>query len=215
MAPYARLLAKNGFTVVNINYRHAPKHKFPCQVDDVREALIWAKNNAKDYSIDISRLGLIGYSAGAHLSALIGVLNDEPVDVRVSASEWKKDDQRWKQIPKVSAICAGGAPCEFRTIPEDSEAMTFFLGDTRRKRPETYVAASPASHASADDPAVQFIHGDRDVLVPMQSSQILFKNLKKVGVDTRYETMPKQGHLAVFLNHRTRDKALKFFQDVL
>ena len=60
--------------MVAINYRLAPNHKFPAQVDDVREALLWTKANANRFSIDLNRLGLFGYSAGGHLSALVASL---------------------------------------------------------------------------------------------------------------------------------------------
>ena len=46
---YSRNLAEHGFVAVTINYRLAPAHKFPAQVDDVRSAMLWAKQNAKQF----------------------------------------------------------------------------------------------------------------------------------------------------------------------
>ncbi len=212
---YSRVLAKNGFVVVTINYRLAPQFKFPSQVDDVREALVWTAKNAERLSIDLSRLGMFGYSAGGHLSTLVSLLADEPMDVQVSASQWNSSDPRWQRIPKVRAVCAGGPPCEFRTLPQDNMTLAYFLGGSRREKPNVYEIASPTRHVSAGDPVTQIIHGESDMLVPIASSRSLVNALTDVGVEVRFATMPKQGHMVTFLNPETQQKMLEFFQDVL
>ncbi len=212
---YSRILAKNGFVVVTINYRLAPQHKFPSQVDDVREALVWTAKNAKRLSIDLSRLGIFGYSAGGHLSTLVSLLADEPMEVQLSASQWKAADPRWEKLPKVRAVCAGGPPCEFRTLPMDNTTLAYFLGGSRREKPNVYEIASPTAHVSAGDPVTQIIHGESDLLVPIASSRSLFNALTDVGVEVRFAVIPKQGHMLTFLNPNTQQKMLEFFQDVL
>ncbi len=212
---YSRVLAKNGFVVVTINYRLAPRHKFPSQVDDVRSALVWIAKNADSLSIDLSRLGIFGYSAGGHLSTLVSLLADEPMDVQLAASQWTAGDPRWKALPKVRAVCVGGPPCEFRSLPIDNTALAYFLGGSRRQKPKIYEVASPTVHASAGDPVTQIIHGESDVLVPIHSSRSLFEALSDVGVEVRFAVIPKQGHMMTFLNPKTRQKMLQFFQEVL
>jgi triacylglycerol lipase len=212
---YSRLLAKNGFVVVTINYRLAPQHKFPAQVDDVRDALVWTAKHAEQLSIDVSRLGMFGYSAGGHLSTLVSMLADEPLQVQRSASEWTPNDPRWKQLPKVQAVCAGGPPCEFRNLPMDNTALAYFLGGSRREKPDVYELASPTAHASPGDPITQIIHGESDLLVPILSSRALEDALKRVDVEVRFAAFPKQGHMLTFLNPATQQKMLAFFQDVL
>ncbi|NND98025.1 MAG: prolyl oligopeptidase family serine peptidase, partial [Pirellulaceae bacterium] len=212
---YSRLLAQHGFVVVTINYRLAPQFQFPAQVDDVRQALIWTVDNADRFSIDTERLGIFGYSAGGHLSTLVSVLADEPVSTQMSASVWQADDPRWKRLPKVSAVCAGGPPCDFRDLPLDNSALAFFLGGSRREKPDVYAAASPISHVSAADPVTHFIHGDQDLMVPIDGSRAMANALKKAGVDVRYKTMPGQGHLVTFADQRTRQSMVRFFEGVL
>jgi acetyl esterase/lipase len=211
---YSRLLARHGFVVVTINYRLAPTHKFPSQVDDVREALIWTASRADKFAIDLDRLGLFGYSAGGHLSALVGMLADEPAEVQQQASRWKSDDPRWKSVPKVHAICAGGPPCDFRDLPLDNTGLAYFLGGSRRAKPLAYNAASPTAHASIGDPPLQIIHGEADFLVPIASSRGLQAAMKKLGRDVRVEVLPGQGHMSAFMAPATRHTMLEFFQSV-
>lgn len=211
---FSKTLARNGFVAITINYRLAPKHKFPAQVDDVREALLWTVANAERFSIDLDRVGLCGYSAGGHLSTLVGSLADEPIAVRAAASNWAVSDERWAQLPSIHAVCAGGPPCDFRSIPMDNQSLAYFLGGSRRQLPGVYVAASPTAHVSAADPVTQLIHGEADVVVPIAGTQELHKAQKAAGVDSRFEMMPKQGHMITFLNPKTSSKMLEFFKEV-
>jgi acetyl esterase/lipase len=212
---YSRSLAEHGFVAVTINYRLAPTHKFPAQVDDVRSALLWAKRNADRFGIDINRLGIFGYSAGGHLSALVASLADESLQVRAAASQWDESDQRWNELPAIRAVCAGGPPCDFRSLSMDNATLAYFLGGSRREKPEIYVAASPAAHVSPGDPVTQLIHGESDLLVPISESRQFHELQRAAGIDSRFEIMPNQGHMITFLNPKTNRKMLDFFQEVL
>lgn len=212
---YSRRLAESGFVVITINYRLAPDHKFPAQVDDVRQALLWTRNNADRFSIDVKRLGLFGYSAGGHLSALVGSLGDAPRKVRAAASHWPASDPRWNDLPEVRAVCAGGPPCDFRVLPIDNTALAYFLGGSRRELPLVYAAASPTAHVTAADPVTQLIHGESDLIVPADSSRKFHEAQIAAGVDSRLEIMPNQGHLLTFVNPKTTTKVIQFFREVL
>ncbi len=59
--------AQQGYLVVNINYRLAPKDPFPAAVEDVSQALEWVLDNADKEGGDLSRLAYAGESAGANL----------------------------------------------------------------------------------------------------------------------------------------------------
>ena len=215
IAGYARKLAENGFAAVAINYRLAPQHKFPKQVDDVRQALLWTKANASRFSLNINRLGLFGYSAGGHLVALVASLADEPMKTQVGASQWSQSDSRWKRMPSIGAVCAGGPPCDFRTLPERNESLAYFLGGSRADKPEVYESASPTAHVSAKDPITQIIHGENDIMVPIASSRSFHERQKEAGVDSRMKTLPKQGHMVTFMNPQTSQMMVEFFQQVL
>ncbi len=212
---YSRSLAEHGFVAVTINYRLAPTHKFPAQVDDVRSALLWAKRNADRFGIDIDRLGIFGYSAGGHLSALVASLADESIQVRAAASQWDQSDQRWNELPAIRAVCVGGPPCDFRSLNMDNATLAYFLGGSRREKPEVYIAASPAAHVSPGDPVTQLIHGESDLLVPISESRQFHELQRAAGIDSRFEIMPKQGHMITFLNPKTNQKVLEFFQEML
>src|SRR5712691_1791848 len=69
-AGFATYLAVRGFVVFAIDYRHAPQWQWPAQIEDVRAALDWIRERGGEWGADVSRLALLGRSAGAHLAMI-------------------------------------------------------------------------------------------------------------------------------------------------
>src|SRR5690606_26433549 len=62
-----------GFNVVSIDYRLAPETTLAPIVDDVIDAIHWVRTVGSSlYEYDANKIALIGSSAGAYLSLLIG-----------------------------------------------------------------------------------------------------------------------------------------------
>jgi len=65
--PYCLMLARAGFTVVNISYRLVPEVRFIDALHDVFAALQWVESNIKNYFGDLNNAFITGDSAGGHL----------------------------------------------------------------------------------------------------------------------------------------------------
>jgi acetyl esterase len=65
--------ARQGYIVFNINYRLAPKYRYPAAVDDVCQAYDWLARNGQAHGADLSRLALAGESAGANLALAVAI----------------------------------------------------------------------------------------------------------------------------------------------
>lgn len=215
MHRHARELTQTGFACIAINYRHAPQHTFPAQVDDVRQALVWIHDQASDLSLDLDRLGLYGYSAGGHLVSLVGTLADEKWQAVERTTDWEQDDPRWKKMPRIKAVCAGGPPVDFGYLPPKSIALAYFLGGTKSEIPEVYHAASPLQHVSKADPVFQIVHGEKDTLVSPSGSRDLSAALQQAGVKASLKLIPKAGHLLAFINPQLSKSLLGFFRQEL
>lgn len=212
MGGFALRLAQVGFVAIAIDYRLAPRWKFPAQLDDVRSAICWVSESAESLGVDRERIGLFGYSAGGHLACLIGTLADESIETRLPTSDWAVDDRRWGELVDPLAICAGGPPCDLTSLPAAVGGLRFFLGGSPQELPEVYAAASPVTHASAGDVPTLFIHGLEDSVVPVQGSQALYRAQREFGVASEFVALNRQGHLLTFVNPRTADSMIDFFR---
>ena len=75
---YCMDLSRRGFSVVNFNYRLAPKNKFPIPLEDTNAVMEWICANADEYHLDPNRIVLVGDSAGAQLASHYAAIYSNP-----------------------------------------------------------------------------------------------------------------------------------------
>ena len=68
-----QLTAEAGITVVAVDYRLAPEHKFPASADDAWTATKWVAAHAGELGVDAAKLALGGDSAGGNLAAVVAL----------------------------------------------------------------------------------------------------------------------------------------------
>ena len=175
MAEVARQLAAQGFVVMNANYRLAPDHPYPAQIEDVRRAIQYMRSNANSWSMDPERIGVLGYSAGGHLALLLGLLPGSP--------EYR-----------VQAVATAGAPTDL-TAYGDIVTMHRLLQAEYRTNPEIYEQASPLYHASRTAPPILLIHGTYDWIVPVHHARKLEEAMAEKGGSIRLVELP-DGHIS-------------------
>ncbi len=196
MHDHARQLAQAGYVACAINYRLAPRYLIESQIDDCRAALRWLADSGDQFNADTARLGLWGYSAGAHLACLIGYRQTE--------------DQ-----PAVRAIVAGGTPCDFSAIPGDSRILAMVMGGSPNEKPQLYRDIAPINFVGPKCPPTFFFHGTKDFIVPQKASLEMCEKLGQCGVTTEYFEVQDQGHLITFIDSKARLKAIAFLDKYL
>jgi acetyl esterase len=81
--PLFDVLANARFAWFSIDYRLAPEFRFPQANDDLNSAIRWVKANAAAYRVDVSKIAIIGESAGGFLVNYVGT--HETPETRVAA----------------------------------------------------------------------------------------------------------------------------------
>ncbi len=207
LASVAARFAEHGYVAVAISYRLAPQSKFPAQIYDCQAAVRWMRTHASEFKIDPQRIGGFGYSAGGHLVALLGTLDD---------NEFKETGVP-KDAPsaRLQCVVAGGAPCDFRELPADSGFLSYWLAGSRAEKSDNYRNASPAAFITPDDPPMYFFSGVDDALVPIASPQKMVASLQKAGVTAEMHAIKNAGHLQALFDQSAIDNGFSFADRVL
>ncbi len=74
--PVAEWLNSIGITSFVLRYRHAPNYGHPIPLGDAQRAIRTLRAQAEDWKIDPDRIGIMGFSAGGHLTASAGTHYD-------------------------------------------------------------------------------------------------------------------------------------------
>jgi acetyl esterase len=72
-----KLCRQLGVVVVSVDYRLSPETPFPGGLEDCYASLVWVHNNSAELNIDVSRVAVLGMSAGGGLSAATVLLARE------------------------------------------------------------------------------------------------------------------------------------------
>lgn len=167
-AAFNRYMAAQGYTVFAIDYRHAPRYRFPAQLEDVRTALAFVRAHAVEYEADGDRIALLGRSAGGHLAMLAAYQPDAPpVQAVVSYYGPFNLTAGYADPPEPD-------PIDVRAV------LRAFLGGTPAEKPDLYRAASPASYVTRSLPPTLLIHGRRDHIVELKFAQGMYQRLQSV-----------------------------------
>ena len=226
LGPY---LAKNGYAVFAIEYRlMKPDVKtYPGAVYDTKAAVQYVRAKAGELGIDPERIGMVGDSAGAHLSALVALAGEEPA----FSSEYRSDPHasvsaKVKAVVGFYGVYDMLAQWEHDLLarPRDNISEKFLRAAPYTNR-RIFFEASPVSYATVDRNLTRFllIHGDHDDIVdPGTQSMPFLAALKQAGFFVRTVVIPGAGYF--FVTDPVDDtsfsgfagpKVVRFLKDVL
>jgi acetyl esterase/lipase len=175
-------LAARDFVVVSMNYRLAPKWKFPAGRDDVLSAVAYLKVYGPEFGLDPNRLALLGRSAGGQLALLAAYTANEPA-IRGVISVYGPTDLKFgydRPAPKELLDTRG--------------VLETYLGGPPAKADEAYFAASPINFVNASSPATLLIHGLHDRHVSPEESERLETKLQEAKVRNLFVRLPWATH---------------------
>ena len=180
--PLNGYLAARDFIVFSINYRLAPKWKFPAGRDDVLSAIAYLKVYAKELGLDATRLALLGRSAGGQLALLAAYTANDP-SIRGVISVYGPTDLRYGYEHP-----AGKGLIDTRGVLEA------YLGGSPANADDAYFAASPINFVSPSSPPTLLIHGLNDRHVLPEESARLEAKLQASSVKHMYVRLPWATH---------------------
>ena len=194
-------LVNQGYAVASVEYRFSNKAVFPAQIQDCQAAIRWLRAHSKQFGIDPEHVGVVGGSAGGHLSALVGTAGGKKAFPKIGGHEDQSD--------RVQAVCDIYGPTNFTDVVQqagdDKNVKNIFkfntpgdpysslIGTRLDDKPKTD-AVSPVHYVSEETPPMLILHGTHDALVPYAQSVELANLLKTKGVPVWLQTLPGSGH---------------------
>jgi acetyl esterase/lipase len=179
----SRHLASLGYAVASVDYGLAPRSTFPGPVEDLRDAFSYLRRNAADLSLDMSRVAVLGRSAGAQI-ALAAVHDPEPFPgVKGVIVFYGPND----------LFLAWRVPGPARII-DSRRLLRQYMGGSPAEQPERYALASPLLRAGKSSPPTLMIHGGRDEMVWPLHEYRLSEKLSAAGVPHYFLKLPWATH---------------------
>jgi acetyl esterase/lipase len=167
-APLFEPLSRAGIAWFSINYRLAPKYRYPACLDDVQTAVRWVQAHAAEFQIDPRRIALVGESSGGQLVEMAALRADPDI--------------------QLAAVVPFYAPCdliaEMHRRGNLGKSMIALFGRAQFD-PEMdglMHDASPLHYIHAGLPPFLLVHGTSDHVVPYEQSVQFQAALRAVGV---------------------------------
>jgi acetyl esterase len=192
--PLFEPLSNAGFAWFSIDYRLAPSAHFQQTIEDVFAAIRWVKANAAAYRVDVSRIALIGESAGGFL-VNYAATHEKP-DTKVAAvvdfygpadygqlAEARRDHPERFNMTSLNRHAANGGGIHFFGVEQlDAAGLT---------KLRTF---SPLAAVHKGMPPFLAIHGTKDDQVPYDQSPEFCDAMHKAGVPCELITIDGGGH---------------------
>jgi acetyl esterase len=191
----ARGLAQRGVVVMSPDYRVAPDHPYPAQVQDINFAVRWLKDHAGEYGCAPDAIGAFGSSSGGHTAMLAAMRFADPA-YTVHGAPQLEDSGRLRYV-------IGGWPIM------DPYARYFFAIETGRqdlvKRTEGYFRdqeemrqGNPQMMLDRGEPLelppILLIQGTKDTKIPMMLTMRFAASYTARGGSATLEQFPDMPH---------------------
>ena len=180
--PMLHEFVRRGWVVVTNNYRLAPSHPWPAQIEDATRVLGWIKKNVATYGGDPERVVVAGGSAGGHLAALLALTATDPRwrpedhadlddwSVRGALSfygvlEMTGDETHWRGLGK-----------GLRHLLEHRVVQLPYHGHE-----ETYAALSPYERITRDAPPFFVVQGVNDTMVEVNVARGFVDKFREIA----------------------------------
>lgn len=162
--------AAHGITAFVLTYRLASAgYHHPTQLEDAQRAVRWVRAHANEYGVAPNRIGMIGFSAGGHLTAM--------VSTRFDAGNAASSDpvERVSSRPDFAVLVYAG------TIWGDDGWTPEPIAGTKANA-SMRDELSPARHVTSQTPPTFLLHTNADIVVPAENAVAYYRALRAAKV---------------------------------
>ncbi|GGD51681.1 alpha/beta hydrolase [Paenibacillus nasutitermitis] len=169
--PIALWLNSIGISAFVLRYRVAP-YRYPSALTDVQRAIRYVRHRSSEWGLDTGKIGVLGFSAGGHLTATAGTLFD------LGEADAEDPVQRLSCRPDLLVLCYPVITMQRPYTHEGSRQN--LLGSEPDE--QLVQKLSGEQQVTADTPPTFLWHTSDDAGVPVENSLVFASALSKAGV---------------------------------
>jgi acetyl esterase len=186
-APYFKLLASAGYTVIAPDYSLAPEKTYPTAVKQLNDAHAYINENSQRFHADMDNVFLAGDSAGSQMSAQLATIITNPEYAKqMNMQPSLKKEQLKGVILNCGIYKMDGLTQPDPTLPKlvgwGNDVSVWALTGTRDFSDPVIKQMSPQYHVTEDFPPTFITGGNADALTDGQSKPFAEK-LQSMNVD--------------------------------
>ena len=138
---------------------------------------MWIREHAEEYNVDPNFIVVTGGSAGGHLCALVALTQNDPA---FQPGFETADTSVQAAVPFYGVYDLTDR--EGHNGRQFTDLLTkTVMGVTMKESPAAWAAYSPLDRITEEAPAMMVIHGDKDVLVPVEGARSFAEALRKTS----------------------------------
>jgi acetyl esterase/lipase len=192
-------LASAGYAVASMNYRLAPKFKFPAQIEDVKCAIRYLRAEASRYGLNGSEIFAFGTSVGGELVSLAALTGSHSAyDVGAYPTEPSN-------LLAVADIF-GPANLTERSSGFSASGIQQVFGKNDHR---DLALASPTHFVAPNSPPILLVQGVDDTKVLESQSIELYRDLIAAGDQAQLVLVQNMGHMFVQVGPKPLDPSLR------
>ena len=210
---YLADLARQGFVAASVQYRTSNEAIFPAQLQDIKAAVRYLRAHAERYCIDSEHFGVMGESAGGHLTAMAALTGDR--------REFDTGDYL-EYSSAVQAACPWYLPADITKMPVDTARdmqaapESLLIGMNAVHHQKEALNACPVSYVTKQAPPFLLLHGLCDRTVPFSQSEAMYAALEEKGADVQLVAIEGADHADIrFFQREVWDLITGFFKEKL
>ncbi len=187
-------LAKAGIASWTIEYRRIGNEggAWPGTMHDMSAAVEHLREIEKPYKLDLSRVVLMGHSAGGHLVLWYAAKSN----LKKTSEFYSGSTLDIKGVVPLAAISNINTYRHEYDTQDCNTAVPGLLGGEPEALPERVSQINPTQLLPLKVP-VRMVHGSADVLVPLRQSTAFMLEARKTGDDVTLAVVDNAGHFDV------------------
>lgn len=177
-------LNTHGIAAFILKYRLGPRYHHPAPLQDAQRATRMVRSRSEEFGVDPNRIGILGFSAGGHLTSTAGTHFD--------GGDPNPKDPIEKQSCRPDFMVLV-YPVVTMTDPHTHQgSRKNLLGEN--PSPELIELLSNEKQVTPETPPAFLVHGHDDGPVPVQNSLQFYAALKEAGVVAELHVYEKGKH---------------------